>query len=497
MVGEERGTGLWLGGGSVAAATAIAVLVEPLVSESDVIMVYVVAVTLAAHRLRLRASLLTALFSVLSFNFFFAQPRHTLYVHDTRYLLTFLALGGTGMLISSLAARAREQAAQSQELYRLTRRLAACGSPTAVAEVAADQVHRLLGAPVTLRIATPDGLALVATRGDARTDGVEDAAAQTSARSSDAAATDATTTARGRYLPLVREGRLRGVLGVEPTRTSRLDTSQGRRLLGTAVDLISEVLDRVGLEEQTTQARLAAETERARSTMLSSVSHDLRTPLATITGATTTLLDPRARLDDATRRALLERVTDEAARLERLVDNVLNMTRLDGVALALSLDWQIPHEVVGTAIARIASRAGTRPIKVRAPTEPALVRMDALLVEQAVANLLENALVHAPSGPLEVTVEVDDDNATIAVADHGPGLGDQDPEALFEKFARGRGARPGGAGLGLAIVRAIAELHGGTARARANEGSGARFEITLPRGGPDHLPLPEPEEEPR
>ena len=466
-------TDLGVGMLTAAAATGLASLVEPLASESDIIMVYVAAVAVAAFRVRLIAGLATALVCALAFNFFFTEPRYTLYVHDSRYWLTFLMMGGVGGLVATLVARLREHAAvvlereaQGQELFRLTRRLGGCRTEEQVAEVAADQLHRLFAMPVAVLLPGPAGLEQRAARGGMP-------------------ARD------GQALPLHRDDPTQGMICIAPTAAGRLDEPDQQHLLETVVALVAELLDRLRLESRADAARLQVETERIRNTLLSSVSHDLRTPLATITGAATTLLDPGARLSDETRLELLSRIATEARRLERLLANVLHMTRLDDGGLAPSLDWEVPDEIVAGAVARVAPLAQGRPIILRCPDGPALARLDAVLIEQLVMNYLENALHHAPSDtPIELTLRSLPDEITLEVADRGPGLGEVDAERLFEKFVRGHPSGASGAGLGLAICRAIARLHGGRTWARERAGGGSVFGVALPRGGPDHQAVP-------
>lgn len=477
---------------TAAVATGAAALVRPFVSESDIIMLYVAAVTVAAFRVRLVAGLTSALLSALAFNFFFTEPRFTLYVHDSRYWLTFLMIGGVGGLVSTLAARLREHAAavrereaQSQELFLLTRQLAGCRSITEVAEVSVEQVHRLFGLPVSVLLPSEDGLALAAQRGVMSNDDVERVTARWAAEHGvpAGAGTGTLSGATGRYLPLGLEGRNRGVVAIRPTPASRLADPDRGHLLDTVVTLIREFLERLDLESRAEASRLQVETERIRSTLLSSVSHDLRTPLATITGAATTLLDKQALLRDETREALLTRIASEALRLQRLLENVLNMTRLDGGTLQPSLDWEIPDEIVASAIARTTPLAHGRVIRPRWVHPPVLARLDAVLVEQLVANFIENALIHAPGdSPVEVTTYESAGDVVIEVADRGPSELGPSPERLFEKFVRG--STSSGAGLGLAICKAIAQVHGGRVWAHPREGGGAVFGAAFPRGGP-------------
>jgi len=241
------------------------------------------------------------------------------------------------------------------------------------------------------------------------------------------------------------------------------------------------------------RVELRARTEELRSSLLSAVSHDLRTPLAVITGAATTLRDGGGALDEPRRAELLSTLCEEAERMERLVTNLLDMTRLDA-GVVIGREWVPLEEVVGTAIARVDARLGRRLVTTHLPPDLPLVSVDPLLFERVLVNLLENAAKHTPEGtPIEIGAAVKDDAVEISVSDRGPGLLPGAEEQLFEKFFRN--AQPGaaGVGLGLSICRSIVEAHGGTISARNREGGGAVFRVTLPSTGAPPPPPPQAE----
>lgn len=485
---------LGLAAAPVALASAFAGWLRPWISESDVILIYLAAVIVASFRLSRAASVLSAVLAVLAFNFFFTAPRFTLLVNDSAYWLTFLIVGGVGLLVATLAARAREQArvvtareGEARELYRLARRLAAAETPDAIAEVAADQLHRLLGADVVVLLPGPGGPKRAAARGVVPDGDVDRACVEWVAHRGEPAGPGTATLVGAElcYLPLLRSERVVGVIGVRP-RAGR-DEPERRHLLATVAAVLAEYLDRLRVEADATAARVSAETERVRSTLLSSVSHDLRTPLAAITGAATTLLDRSDHLDAPTRAELLTRVAEEARRLARLLDGVLHMTRLDSGSITPALDWEIPAEIAGTAVARVAPHAAGRALRIDAPRAPDLARLDAVLVEQLLVNYLDNALVHG-DGPIDLAVRQDPAEVVFEVADRGPGLPPGDPARLFEKFVRGAAKHRPGAGLGLAICKAIAAIHGGRVWAHPRDGGGAVFGAAFPRGDADEPP---------
>ena len=250
--------------------------------------------------------------------------------------------------------------------------------------------------------------------------------------------------------------------------------------------LISGLTQRVRRHErEATAAVLRARTEEMRSALLSAVSHDLRTPLAAITGAATTLRDgsPGASAEDHA--DLLETICEEAERLDRLVRNLLDMTRLESGSLVVKREWVPLEEMVGSALARLETQLGGRPISVNLPSDLPLISVDAILLEQLFVNLLENAAKYTPPGSaLDLTGRALDHTLVIEVADRGPGLPSGSESRLFEKFYRGQQVVAPGAGLGLAICLGIAHAHGGTLVAENRTGGGAVFRLELPLGGP-------------
>jgi two-component system sensor histidine kinase KdpD len=246
------------------------------------------------------------------------------------------------------------------------------------------------------------------------------------------------------------------------------------------------------LAERARAAAIQAETEALRSTLLASVSHDLRTPLSTITGAATTLRDQS--IDDATRRELVDAICVEADRMERLVANLLDMTRLSSGAVSPKREWIPVDELVGAALARVEGALTGHRVRTAVPAFPALVSVDPILVEQLVVNLLDNVARHTPPGTeVEVRADASAGALTLEVADDGPGIPEPLRERVFERFERGAGSSGRGTGLGLAIARAIAEVHGGTLTLHERPGGGTRLRLELPRVGEAPPLPPEPE----
>jgi len=246
--------------------------------------------------------------------------------------------------------------------------------------------------------------------------------------------------------------------------------------------VISGLTFRIRRQEQEARVQaLRVRTEELRSSLLSAVSHDLRTPLAVITGASTTLLDSSTSLAEGQKRDLLQTISEEAERLERLVANLLDMTRVESGSLQVKREWMPLEEIVVSVLSRLESKLRDRPVRTDLPAELPLLSVDPILFEQVFINLFENVSKYTPKGtPVDVRARVNDERIVIEIMDHGPGIPAGEEERVFEKFVRGPNAGTGGVGLGLAICRGIVEAHGGRLSAENRSEGGATFRIELP-----------------
>jgi two-component system sensor histidine kinase KdpD len=292
--------------------------------------------------------------------------------------------------------------------------------------------------------------------------------------------TDTLPAARALVVPLKgSKGRV-GVLALFPNANARLSDPDDRQLLDTFTGLIASALERTQLADEARRARLRAETEHLRNALLSSVSHDLRTPLGVITGATSVLLDESTKPDEATQRDLIQTAHDEADRLSRLVRNLLDMTRLEAGALKIRKTPESVEEIVGSALGRTSDRLRGRKIETEIPSE-LVAPVDSALVEQVLINLLENAAKYTPDrSPINVAARRRGDSVEIDVADRGPGIPKEDAARVFDKFYRARESEGGGVGLGLTVCRGIVEAHEGHIEVLERSGGGATFRISLP-----------------
>jgi two-component system sensor histidine kinase KdpD len=285
-------------------------------------------------------------------------------------------------------------------------------------------------------------------------------------------------------LPLRTTGEPVGVLALTPRRPRRLDAEQRGRLEALCTQA-AFALERATLAREAEASALRAKTEEMRSSLLSAVSHDLRTPLAAITGAASTLRDGSTRVTDEQRVELLTAISEEAERLERLVANLLEMTQVESGTLRVRREWVPMEELVGSALTRLENALAGRAVRVTLTPDLPLVLVDPVLFQQVLVNLLENAVKYTPAGSdIEIEGRERDGAITIEVRDHGPGIAPGDEGRVFEKFYRGAHAGAAGAGLGLAICRGIVEAHGGSIGVENRAGGGAVFRVTLPSTGP-------------
>jgi two-component system sensor histidine kinase KdpD len=280
--------------------------------------------------------------------------------------------------------------------------------------------------------------------------------------------------------PLVATDRANGVLTVQRRPGARpLDVEQ-RHLIDVFARQTALTIDRLALGDRAREADARARSEELRATLLSSVSHDLRTPLTAITGAAAALRSHGDVLPAAERTALLDSIGDEAARLGRILNNVLDLTRLEAGA-AVRRQWVALEEVVGSVLGRLERELADREVAVELPEDLPLVHADPVLLDQLLSNLVENALRYTPTGsPIEIAARVGPDQVALEVRDRGPGLPHGGEGRIFEKFWRADPTDRRGAGLGLAIAQAVATAHGGALAANNREGGGARFVLTLP-----------------
>ena len=476
---------------AVAAATAVGVVGGGVLALADQAMLYVLAIVAVASWAPRAPVFLATGASVLALNWFFVPPVHHFAVADARHLLTFAGMALVGTVVNVLATRLRGAADRAQErerrtaaLYALARDLAGTADADLVAATAARSIADVARAPVAVLL-PGEGDALRAAAGgeaDFASDEREREIARWAYVHGKPAGhgTDTLPAARATWVPLAAAGRARGVVGVGRRDDGSARAASDQQALDTLVAQTALALERVAMAEEARRAARTAHDERLRSTILSGVSHDLRTPLAAITGAADALLDPQAQVDEASRRALVEGIRSEGARLGRLVADLLDLSRIES-GTAVHRDPYPLEEVVASAMLRTRSLLSGRRVAVDLPQQVLLVALDPVLMEQVLVNLLENAAKYTPPGsPVDVRVAVQDRRVVVEVADRGPGIPAGEEERVFEKFHRLRPEGVPGTGLGLAVCRAVVEAHGGRITAGNRPGGGASFRLELP-----------------
>ena len=488
--------------GSVALATAGGLLIFSRLDLTDVVMLYILCITVVATRCGRWAALLASGLSVAALDYFFIPPRFSFAVEDIRHLGTFAMMLGVGWVVANLAERIRAQTRMALEregytgaLYRLGAALAEAGDAAATQARAEAYIRQALGMPALVLLADRKGQLGPRTMAGVSLDADEMAVAQWTLENVAPAGrgTAVLPGARGLFLPLVGTESPVGVLALFQAPGASPGGAGPQGLTLALAAQISLALERARLAEERAEARLRADHEQLRSTLLSSVSHDLRTPLGTITGATTTLLDPGPEAAPGDQRMLLLTIHQESCRLERLVNNLLELTKLESGQIQVKKEWVPLEEVVGSAVGRMEDQLGDRPLIL--DLAEAWVPLDPVLLEQVLLNLLDNALKFSPPGSgIEIEGRVRARQARLTVSDHGPGFAEGEEERVFDKLYRGScSAATEGAGLGLAICRGIIQAHGGTIKAASRPLGGAQITLTLPvEGAPPELLLDSP-----
>jgi two-component system sensor histidine kinase KdpD len=479
--------------GIVALTTGLAALARELLHVQDVEMLFLLGVMATALTAGRRAAVVAAALSVGVFDWFFVPPFYTLDVADPRYVTTFVMMFAVSLVIGTLVLRLREQreaavarAGRMVVLHDASRNLSGALDVAAVALATCRGAAEALDAEaawVEIRGGVAAGVLAAEPSSSDLGASATGLAELVAAHGGPAGlGTDRMADEPCLCVPVGPLGAVVGVLAVRP-RDGAAPSPERRALLEALAQGAALAFDRARHAEEARRAALDAEREALRSQLLSSVSHDLRTPLATITGAATALREDPA-LDAATRRELTDSIVDEAERLERLVGNLLDMTRLEQGAVTPKREWVPADEVVGSALTRLERLLAGRPIRTRLDANLPLLSVDPVLLEQLFVNLLENAVKYTPPGSeLAVAGTRGDDALLFEVADRGPGLAPGEEERIFERFERGDGTAARGVGLGLAIARAIARVHGGTLTAANRDGGGAVFRLALPIAG--------------
>ncbi|MBK8816519.1 MAG: sensor histidine kinase KdpD [Methylococcaceae bacterium] len=464
---------------------------------ANLVMVYLLGVVFVATRFGRGPSVLASILGVSLFDLLFVQPYFSFSVQDSEYLLTLIGMLIVGLVISNLMANVRSQAKvasvrerRAAVLYAMSRDLASSQTEEEIVRIAVKHMHSEFGSRNVILL--PDAIGRIVYPNQDRISesyhGADLSVAQWVFEHNEAAGQGTHTLpgAEAVYFPVHDGNKVLGVLTLLPANLRRIFLPEQQKLLETLLRQTAQALTRIRVSEQAKSTQMQIEAERLRNALLSAISHDLRTPLATIVGSASTLLEDKGQLQPEDKSDLNRAILEEAVRMSNLINNILDMARLDAGVIKLNKQWHPVEEIIGTVLTGLQKHLHGRKVKVNLPSGMPLIFADSVLIEQVLVNLLENALRYTPpETTIDIHVEQLPSEVKIAIADQGPGLPKGRENHLFEKFYQARSEGPqSGVGLGLAICRAIIEAHGGIINARNKPEGGAIFTFSLPNDQP-------------
>jgi len=488
---------------AVGGAVAAGQLLTKLTPIPNLSIVFLLAVLFSAMNFGIWPAIYASILSFFAYNFFFIPPLYTFTIAEPYELLALLIFLVVAIVSAAMAARVREQARISADrmratrrLYEFTRRLSGLATSADVAEGAASEIHTSLRRPVVVLLAQDDDVVLTAAWPP---EDELDAAAMTAARwaynhaEPAGANTGTLPIIPWHFTPLKISNKRLGAIGVAIAKDLPPLDSEERALLDTLCEQAAAALERASLAGEMVDAKTATEAERVRNTLLASISHDFRTPLSSILGSATSLIDYGDKLDPASKNDLLGQIKQETEGLDEMVRNLLAITRIDAGALELRSDWIDLREIVDRVVSAARRRGALQSFAIKLPSDLPLVHADAILVEQAIGNIIANAVLHTPQDArIVIDCELPHNEVLLRVTDNGPGISANILPRIFDRFVKGgiQGAASAdggqGTGLGLAIAKGIMEAHRGSIRAESplTEGHGARFIMMFPRKEP-------------
>lgn len=489
-----------------AVATLIAVPLHTVFDLSNIVMLFLLTVVFVALKFGRGPAVLASFLSVGAFDFFYVPPHLTFAISDMQYLMTFVIMLAVGLITGQLTAGLKHQAliatsreARVRALYEMSRDLSGAMLPEQISEICGRFIESQFAAKASIILADLDDHLKAPIAATPKSPVIDQGIAQW-AFDHEEAAGNGTDTLPGSpvlYLPLKAPMRIRGVFAFEAADPKHLMTPEQRRLLETFSRLIAIALERIHYVEIAQSSTLEMESERLRNSLLSAISHDLRTPLSVLVGLADSLALTKPPPDEQ-QMEIASAMRAEAMRMTALVNNLLDMARLQAGEVRLNRQWCPLEEIVGSSLRAMNSLLAKHPVRVHLGENLPLLEIDAVLMERVFCNLLENAMKYTPAdSEIEIRALNVDQDVVVWVEDNGPGLPKGKEEAIFKKFERGQkeNATPG-VGLGLAICRAIIEAHGGSIHAENLHTGGARFVFTLPKGIPPIIELEvEPEVE--
>lgn len=482
----------------VTLCSLILIPLRTVLEPASLVMIYLVGVVVIAVRYGRGPSVLASLLSVMTFNYFCIPPYYRFKISEEQHIITFVVMLASGILIGSQTARLRLQVifAHKREkntsiLYAMTRELTANRGKVTLAEIAVRHLADVFNSHVYLWLPDAKGqLQNVAVDSEVGEDQIDMVREESGARwafthrQNAGLGTDTLPSARGIYVPMLTGTGCVGVIGLIPHGDEKSYASETVELLATFASQTAAAIERANVAEMWERSTIEAEGEKLRNILLSSVSHDLRTPLAAITAAASTLLIEGAKYSEEYRREALRTIHEEAARLARIVTNLLDVTTLESGDVKLNKELYFIEELIGSALMRVEAKLGRRDVKTQIEHGLPLIRLDGLLIEQVLINLLENVADHtAEVTAVTISVKMVKPDLHVIVQDDGAGIPAGEEELIFDKFYSARKSDATGnpqGGMGLAICRGIAHAHGGKLWAQNAPEGGAIFTLTLP-----------------
>jgi len=487
--------GYLIGLGLVTVATLLGWLVHTFFAPANIIMIYPLCVTVTAVLGGLGPSILVSIISVLAFDFFFVTPYYTFAVDDTQYLFTFIALLVVGITISYLTSSIRQhtEAAKLREretaaLYALGRDLAISGDLESYIEAIVNRIKEALGYDVMIFLENTEKRKKLRAYTGGKEAHVAESELATATRSFKQRQ-KVLSNDNVRYLPLLTARGIIGVMALKAPDNGRILTAEQERLLGAYTDLIAVAIEGIRLSEELHNAQVLKATEKLQSALLNAISHDLRTPLVSVIGTLSSLQEEGMGLDETAKKNLIQVALEEANRLNHLITNLLDESRIEAGAITLSRRPSEFQDLVGAALEQLGSRASARSIDIDIPEDTPFISVDFGLIVQTLANILDNAIKYSPAdSPIEIIAQQFDQEVEIDVTDHGVGIPEEDLRNIFDKFYRiKRPDNVAGTGLGLSISKGIVEAHGGHIVAEKGDDRGTVIKIRLPIGNSDSV----------
>lgn len=482
---------LW-GVAAVGGCTGISYFLDTILQPIDQIMVYLIGALLVAAKLGRGPSLIFSLLSVSAFNFFFIEPLYSFNIAESSYWMTLVVMLITSLMISAQAAQlrlqavfARKRANESQIFYAMTRDMAATRGTENIASTAIKHMQAAMDMDITVWNVDSASHVGVVTGYPPYFDIKEESTIRWCYENRQMAGRNTNTmpTAKGLYIPLLSSDHIFGVLGIIPKDGKPLEENLQLPLIEIFANILASSMERAKTAESAEQSKVEAESEKLRNILLSSVSHDLRTPLATIAGASSILLLQEDKLPAAERRELLLSIHEESDRLTKIVSNLLDVTRLESSDINLNRNYYSIDELIGNVLLHLEYLLKNHQVQTVIEEDLPFLYVDGVLIEQLLANLLENAVKYTPEGTaITLTSVLENGQLIVSVADEGPGIIKGEEEKIFDKFYSSHGT-----GLGLAICKGIVTAHGGEIKAENREEGGARFIFIIPLKEENHV----------